>query len=109
MSGTGSALTSSTRTRARRKNERDRGRGALLNLLPTSRQHRPARRVTGGREERVEGSLPYIVVGAGSAGCVLANRRTASGGHRVLLIDAGGEDGTLWIHVPIRYAKPVAD
>jgi len=57
----------------------------------------------------VEGSFDYIVVGAGSAGCVLANRLTASGRHRVLLIEAGGEDRNLWIHVPIGYAKLFAD
>jgi choline dehydrogenase len=61
------------------------------------------------REDRVEGSFDYIVVGAGSAGCVLANRLTASGRHRVLLIEAGGEDRNLWIHVPIGYAKLFTD
>lgn len=47
----------------------------------------------------------YVVVGAGSAGCVLANRLTADGNHSVLLLEAGPEDTHLWIYVPLGYGK----
>jgi choline dehydrogenase len=47
----------------------------------------------------------YIVVGGGTAGCVLANRLSADGGHAVLLLEAGPRDAYPWIHVPIGYAK----
>ena len=47
----------------------------------------------------------YIIVGAGSAGCVLANRLTASGQHRVLLLEAGGRDSNPWIHIPLGWGK----
>jgi len=47
----------------------------------------------------------YVVVGAGSAGCVLANRLSADGGHSVLLLEAGPKDNNLWIHVPLGYGR----
>ena len=48
----------------------------------------------------IEGGFDYIIVGAGSAGCVLANRLSASGQHRVLLVEAGEDDRWMWIRIP---------
>jgi len=47
----------------------------------------------------------YVVVGAGSAGCVLADRLSADGRHSVLLLEAGPKDNNLWIHVPLGYGR----
>jgi choline dehydrogenase len=49
------------------------------------------------------GEWDYIIVGAGSAGCVLANRLSADPGNRVLLVEAGGKDDYIWIHIPVGY------
>ncbi|WP_043201886.1 GMC family oxidoreductase [Paraburkholderia acidipaludis] len=47
----------------------------------------------------------YIIVGAGSAGCILAERLSASGQHSVLLLEAGGPDKSFWFKIPIGFAK----
>ena len=52
---------------------------------------------------RDEGRYDYIVVGAGTAGCVLANRLTQDPATRVLLIEAGGSDNYHWVHIPVGY------
>lgn len=51
----------------------------------------------------------YIVVGAGSAGCLLANRLSANPNHRVALIEAGGADDWFWIKIPVGYLYTIAN
>ena len=49
----------------------------------------------------------YVIVGAGAAGCVLANRLTESGKNSVALLEAGGKDSNIWIKVPAGFNKTV--
>jgi len=51
----------------------------------------------------MDGEYDHIIVGAGSAGCVVANRLSASGKRRVLLLEAGGRDNWVWFHIPVGY------
>jgi choline dehydrogenase-like flavoprotein len=51
----------------------------------------------------LEGEYDYIIVGAGSAGCVLANRLSADANSRVLILEAGGKDNWIWFHIPVGY------
>jgi choline dehydrogenase len=52
---------------------------------------------------QIEGEFDYIIVGAGSAGCVLANRLSADPTKRVLILEAGGRDNWIWFHIPVGY------
>ncbi|CAM2147100.1 GMC family oxidoreductase [Paraburkholderia tropica] len=52
---------------------------------------------------RLEGEFDYVIVGAGTAGCVLANRLSQDADVSVLLIEAGGKDDYHWIHIPVGY------
>jgi choline dehydrogenase len=54
-------------------------------------------------------NFDYVIVGAGSAGCVLAERLSASGRDRVLVLEAGGSDTRFWIKTPIGYGHTFAD
>ena len=52
---------------------------------------------------RLEGDFDYIVVGAGTAGCIVANRLSADPKNRVLILEAGGNDNWIWFHIPVGY------
>ena len=53
--------------------------------------------------KRLEGDFDYIVVGAGTAGCVMASRLSADPKNRVLVLEAGGSDNWIWFHIPVGY------
>ncbi|HKT94558.1 MAG TPA: GMC family oxidoreductase N-terminal domain-containing protein [Paraburkholderia sp.] len=68
--------------------------------MPASAEAQGAR---GASSRRLEGEFDYVIVGAGTAGCVLANRLTEDADVSVLLIEAGGTDDYHWIHIPVGY------
>ncbi|TMJ51533.1 MAG: FAD-binding protein [Alphaproteobacteria bacterium] len=53
--------------------------------------------------KRIEGDFDYIVVGAGTAGCIVANRLSTNPKTRVLILEAGGNDNWIWYHIPVGY------
>jgi choline dehydrogenase-like flavoprotein len=52
---------------------------------------------------QLEGEFDYIIVGAGTAGCIAANRLSADPRNRVLILEAGGKDNWIWFHIPVGY------
>ncbi len=58
---------------------------------------------------RDEGQYDYIIIGGGTAGCVLANRLTEDPSNRVLLLEAGGNDNYHWVHIPVGYLYCIAN
>ena len=62
-----------------------------------------------GTDQHNRETYDFVIVGAGSAGCVLANRLSASGRHRVLLLEAGPDSRHLWLRIPLGYGKLFTD
>src|SRR5437764_2757196 len=52
---------------------------------------------------QLDGDFDYVVVGAGTAGCIVANRLSANPRNRVLILEAGGNDNWIWFHIPVGY------
>ena len=55
------------------------------------------------------GNFDYVIVGAGSAGCLLANRLSRNPENKVLLLEAGGKDDYFWIDIPVGYLYTIAN
>ncbi|HKR88313.1 MAG TPA: GMC family oxidoreductase N-terminal domain-containing protein [Phenylobacterium sp.] len=60
-------------------------------------------------QPRDSGTYDYVIAGAGSAGCLLANRLSADPRSRVLVLEAGGQDDWIWFHIPVGYLFAIGD
>ena len=70
-------------------------------MLPASIWERVVTQEQATKNASIEGEYDYIIVGAGSAGCLLANRLSADPSKRVLILEAGGNDNWIWVHIPV--------
>jgi choline dehydrogenase-like flavoprotein len=78
-------------------------RDARLQALRSRRKLQAGRKRSMTTDNSIDGEFDYIIVGAGSAGCVLANRLSKDPHKRVLLLEAGGRDNWIWFHIPVGY------
>ena len=69
----------------------------IICCLPSFRETEPV------TADQLDGDYDHIIVGAGSAGCVVANRLSEDPARRVLLLEAGGNDNWIWFHIPVGY------
>ncbi len=60
-------------------------------------------------QRRSVGRFDYVVIGAGSAGCLLANRLSADPKRKVLVLEAGGKDDWIWFHIPVGYLYAIGN
>src|SRR5574337_906122 len=93
MPSTGAAACSTTAWRGKLTGTSSVGRGK------PSMRSRIARQAQGEYLDHYD----FIIAGAGSAGCVLANRLSADPSKRVLVLEAGGKDNWIWFHIPVGY------